>query len=51
MTFAFVKYLYGKQIADELAVTLEYERHEDSTYDPFAVSLGVPRGVWDGEGV
>lgn len=42
MTFAFVKHLYGSEIADGLANSLEYERHLDSSLDPFAELWGVP---------
>lgn len=42
MTFAFVKDLYGKEVADEIANSLEYERHEDSNWDPYAAIWGVP---------
>ncbi|KAL7267414.1 hypothetical protein RUND412_010002 [Rhizina undulata] len=35
-TFAFVKYLYGDEIATNIANTLEYERHQDPSWDPFA---------------
>lgn len=42
MTFAFVKHLYGSEIAGALANSLEYERHLDSSWDPFAECWGVP---------
>lgn len=45
MTFAFVKDLYGKEVADEIANSLEYERHEDSNWDPYAAIWGVPGAV------
>ncbi|KAF2671419.1 class I glutamine amidotransferase-like protein [Microthyrium microscopicum] len=36
VTFAFVKKHYGEDIASGIANTLEYERHLDSTWDPFS---------------
>jgi transcriptional regulator GlxA family with amidase domain len=41
MTFAWVKNIYGKEIADQLANSLEYERHEDSAWDPYSEIWGV----------
>lgn len=41
MAFAFIKHLYGKEIADDLAISLEYERHENASWDPFAEVWGV----------
>ncbi|RDI77136.1 hypothetical protein Vi05172_g12886 [Venturia inaequalis] len=41
MIFAFIKQVYGKESADGLANILEYERHEDASWDPFAKIWGV----------
>jgi transcriptional regulator GlxA family with amidase domain len=41
MTFAWVKNIYGEKIADQLANSLEYERHEDSEWDPYSEIWGV----------
>ena len=45
MAFAWVKEVYGTEIADGLANSLEYERHVDSGWDPYAVVWGVPGAV------
>lgn len=44
-TFAFVKSIHGQNVADDLANSLEYERHEDSSWDPYAKIWGVPGAV------
>jgi transcriptional regulator GlxA family with amidase domain len=41
--FAFMAEVYGKEVADEIAVTLEYDRHQDSTWDPFAEIHGLEK--------
>lgn len=41
--FAFVREVYGSEEADKLAVTLEYQRHEDPNWDPFAELHGLPK--------
>jgi len=41
--FAFVKQVYGAKEADKLAAELEYERHEDPSWDPFAEMLKLPK--------
>ncbi|KAH8810554.1 class I glutamine amidotransferase-like protein [Flagelloscypha sp. PMI_526] len=35
-TFAFIGEMYGESIAQEIADHLEYERHTDSSWDPYA---------------
>jgi len=39
--FAFIATVYGAEIADNLARVLEYERHQDPTWDPFAAAEGL----------
>ena len=34
--FAFVKHVYREDVAREVSVWMEYERHEDGDVDPFA---------------
>jgi len=41
-TFAFVSAVYGEAIAADTANGLEYERHIDPSWDPFAAIWGVP---------
>ncbi|KAG5641819.1 hypothetical protein DXG03_004161 [Asterophora parasitica] len=36
LTFAFIAKVYGQKAADDVANILEYERHTDSTWDPYA---------------
>jgi len=36
VTFAFIADVYGKGAADKVADALEYERHTDSSWDPYA---------------
>lgn len=36
MALALIEKLYGRDLATNLAVAAEYERHEDSTWDPFS---------------
>jgi transcriptional regulator GlxA family with amidase domain len=43
--FAWVKNIYGQKVADDLANSIEYERHEDSSWDPYAAIWGVPGAV------
>ena len=39
--FAFVATHWGEDVAKDLAKTLEYERHEDPSWDPFADMYGL----------
>jgi transcriptional regulator GlxA family with amidase domain len=41
MTLAVIARLYGKDIADQLAKTIEYEPHNNPNWDPFAKSAGL----------
>ncbi|KAF5386402.1 hypothetical protein D9757_006650 [Collybiopsis confluens] len=41
-TLAFVEHVYGGDQAKKLARELEYERHEDSSWDPFAEMYNLP---------
>jgi transcriptional regulator GlxA family with amidase domain len=41
MILGFVEDVYGKKYADELTDGLEYERHTNSTDDPFAAKYGL----------
>ena len=41
MTFAFIERPCGTAVADELADAVEYERHLDPTWDPFAERRGL----------
>lgn len=41
--FAFVREVYGAEEADRLANDVEYERHQDPSWDPFADIHHVPR--------
>ena len=36
VTFAFIKMLYGAEIAESVANVMEYDRHSDDKWDPFA---------------
>jgi transcriptional regulator GlxA family with amidase domain len=36
VTFAFIERLYGEEIAESVANLMEYERHLDNKWDPFA---------------
>lgn len=36
VTFAFIKMLHGADIAESVANVMEYERHVDDKWDPFA---------------
>jgi transcriptional regulator GlxA family with amidase domain len=40
--FAFVSYAWGEDIAGPLADSIEYERHTNSSWDPFAKIFNVP---------
>ncbi len=35
VTLAFIEKIYGREVVDSVANAMEYERHEDSTWDPF----------------
>ncbi len=37
LTLAFIERMYGRATADRVTTYLEYERHEDPSWDPFAV--------------
>lgn len=41
VTLAWVGEVYGKARAKQIADELEYERHEDPSYDPFAAVYGL----------
>jgi len=41
-TFAWVSAVYGEAVAADTANGLEYERHTDPSWDPFAAIWGVP---------
>ncbi|KAG6829817.1 hypothetical protein H0H93_014297 [Arthromyces matolae] len=41
--FAFVGAVYGEEVAEQLSDVLEYERHKDPSWDPFADILGIGR--------
>jgi transcriptional regulator GlxA family with amidase domain len=40
--FAWIEEVYGREVATEVANVIEYERHEDSTWDPFADLYNLP---------
>ncbi|KAJ3824592.1 class I glutamine amidotransferase-like protein [Lentinula raphanica] len=40
---AFVEQVYGKEEAKKIAVEMEYERHEDPSWDPFAELYKLPK--------
>lgn len=42
VVLAWVEEVYGREKAEEVAGVMEYERHEDSRWDPFAVANGLP---------
>ncbi|KAF2462728.1 class I glutamine amidotransferase-like protein [Lindgomyces ingoldianus] len=37
LMFGFVKEMYGEKVARDIAVWMEYQRHEDPTADPFGI--------------
>ena len=41
VTFAFIDMLHGEEVARKVADLMEYERHEDGAWDPFADVWGV----------
>jgi transcriptional regulator GlxA family with amidase domain len=43
VTLAFIDKVYGSNVAKELAYTMEYERHEDPSWDPFANYFNVTK--------
>ncbi|KAI3616342.1 dj-1 family protein [Moniliophthora roreri] len=43
VTLAFIEQFYGAKAADKVASTMEYERHTDSTRDPFADKYNLPK--------
>ncbi|KAE9405438.1 class I glutamine amidotransferase-like protein [Gymnopus androsaceus JB14] len=42
-THAFVQEVYGREQAEKIAAELEYERHEDPSWDPFAEMYNLPK--------
>ncbi|EEB95292.1 hypothetical protein MPER_05757 [Moniliophthora perniciosa FA553] len=42
VTLAFIEEVYGAKVADDVARVMEYERHTDSTRDPFAEKYNLP---------
>ena len=43
VTLAWIEEVYGKEKATNVGNVMEYERHEDSRWDPFAVLHGLPK--------
>lgn len=41
VTFAWIKHVWGENVANTVAVRMEYERHLDADWDPFAVLYGL----------
>ena len=41
LTFAFVKSVYGEDVAKGISTFMEYERRTDSTNDPFAIAVSA----------
>lgn len=41
VTLAFIEHLHGKDVATRLANSMEYERHEDPSWDPFSSIFNV----------
>ncbi|MCJ1263418.1 hypothetical protein MMC22_003288 [Lobaria immixta] len=41
VTFAWIKHVWGEDVAGEAAVRMEYERHLDASWDPFAALYGL----------
>jgi len=41
--FAFMAAVYGEEAAEKVANTLEYERHRDPNWDPYAELYNLPR--------
>lgn len=35
VTLAFIEMIHGREVVESVSNTMEYERHEDSTWDPF----------------
>ncbi|KAG6907728.1 hypothetical protein DXG01_007586 [Tephrocybe rancida] len=40
--FAFIGAIYGEEAAEKVSNILEYERHKDPSWDPYAVLYGLP---------
>ena len=38
---ALIGEIFGEEVANKTADTIEYEPHKDSKYDPFADKLGL----------
>lgn len=41
VTLAWIEKVYGEEVAKKLANRMEYTRHEDPSYDPFAKVHGL----------
>lgn len=41
VTLAWVSHTYGDEVAKGIANTLEYERHTNASWDPFAELYGL----------
>lgn len=41
VTFAWIKHVWGEDVAGKVAVRMEYERHLDASWDPFAALYGL----------
>lgn len=41
VVFAWIEEVYGEEVADKIAVGIEYERQRDSSQDPFAGVYGL----------
>ncbi|PUU73184.1 class I glutamine amidotransferase-like protein [Tuber borchii] len=48
--YAFVKYIWGEEQSKDLAMSLEYERHTDPHWDPFAEYWGATWPLTPGAG-
>lgn len=42
ITLAFIEKIYGSHVADEVTMAMEYDRHTDSSWDPFAKLHNLP---------
>ncbi|KAG6819381.1 hypothetical protein H0H93_012345 [Arthromyces matolae] len=41
--FAFMAAIYGEEVAEKVSNMLEYERHRDPNWDPYATLAGLPK--------
>lgn len=41
VAFAWIESVFGKEVAEKIAVGMEYERRRDASYDPFAELHGL----------